>query len=890
MLRRVIHDHSFHTHNTHAQALQLRNIPAPLQLLKQTAESLRQSDTQRKLTLPPNDLLHAQDWTHLEDLIRLLDTLQETTTRFSSSSQVVEACLHGPAFQCSHCDFYTTNVSAFRRHCTIFHKQTMHRTQFALAHCYAQHGLPTCKLCQQSFTTWRSFQSHLERGCQVIQAGPCSCIPAPAASAPTGISEPGFMPPCTDASRGLRLLTNEEMQPFLQHSFGPRIIAIMHERAWHRIAREREACQYLKERCFLCNTHCTRLQDLNAHFRQQHPDLWSGVTEKAVVLTNLHASADAPCDCCGSLFRTHTCPVFVQLAVMLLHGAALDEPSIEAHNAVRLRCDICMEIFTDSTLLSQHLQQAHAVQGLNFNASRDVMPGTTACTHCGMNFDTLEGVRSHVVQGRCLHYDPRATAETADIDERWRQACLEGQLHHILKPPMTRLHLTLHCQLCGKVYRRAADLAAHLMGSHSRIWRQAQRLTMLLVGLIYGPGQCCCNPSIGHKRGSHVCVPLRQLAMSYHRMELQPFVPFPITDDVLASLFSHALTRDRRFQLESVLANRQFELLWQDADLIHCLSTTCLHCGQQHSAADLCLHLREAHIHSHPMLTFYMEQFVAKIQQMNEMDHQCSFCVLIFNLPACMVTHPNATARHALVESHFKGQCPYTLQLSWIFACLLNGGRLGNDTNRADIGQPDLGNIPESHAHAGPCAEAGIQSEIPKAPKAKRKAARQSSTVATTRSTKRTSPATPTTTDHFGHTARPGDQLAAKKRLFCHVLLPQTGGSLDLAAEGDLGMAPTGTESHQRCAKDAPETTPPEEHADRDAQPHQSDCQSLGPGQAVSGISAEWLDTTGQVLAVPPVEPTDQSLGAQAPDRRSRWAKCWRMSRRFRRWHVNNPK
>ena len=863
MLRRVLHDHSFQTHHTHFHALQLHNIPTPLQLLKRTAERLRQSDAQRRQTLPPQDLLHTQDWTHLDDLIRLLDMLQETNSSGSPSTQVVEACSLGPVFQCSHCDFYTSNISVFRRHCTISHRQTMHRTQFALAHGYALNGLPTCKLCHQSFTTWRSFQNHLERGCQVKQAGPCSCVPDTAAPAFTGITEPGFMPPSTDASRGLRLLTDAEMRPFLQHSFGPRIIGIMQERTWHRIARERDACQFLKERCFLCNTHCSRLQDLNAHYRQQHPDLWTGVTEKAVVLTNLYACDEAPCDCCGSLFRNHTCPVFVQLAVMLLHGAALDEPCIEDQQLMRLRCDICMELFPNSALLSQHLQQAHDLQGLNFNESRDVMPGTTACTHCGMNFHTVDGVKSHVVQGRCLHYDPRATAETLEMKDTWTQACLEGQLHQILKPPMTRLHLTLHCQMCGKVYRRAADLAAHLMGSHSRLWRQAQRLTLLLVGLIYGPGQCCCNPSIGHKRSSHVCIPLRQLAMCYHRMGLQPFAPFPITDDVLANLFSPDLSRERRFSLERALANRQFALLWQDADLIHCLSTTCLQCGQLHAAADLCLHLREAHILSHPMLTFYMEQFVAMMHHQNELDHQCSFCVLIFNLPARVVSQPDASARYALAESHFKGQCPYTLQLAWIFACLLNGRRLGHDTIRADFSRSDLGDLPEPQAHVGPHLEAGIKPEITEAPKAKRKAARQSRPTTANRTAKRSCPTTPAPTDHPGHPTRPGDQLAAKKRLFCHVLLPQAGGSSHLAVEGDAELASDRGGPGQHLTQDAATTTTPEMHADGDAQSHQPHSKGLGQRPSVLGVGEERLDPPRQVLAIPPVELPDQGSDAQ---------------------------
>ena len=90
-------------------------------------------------------------------------------------------------------------------------------------------------------------------------------------------------------------------------------------------------------------------------------------------------------------------------------------------------------IFNSGTDIAQHLQLVHNLQGLNFNASRDVIPDPTACAHCGIIFQTIDGVKSHVVQGRCQYYDPRATAETLEVEPRWQQACLDGQLHCVAK-------------------------------------------------------------------------------------------------------------------------------------------------------------------------------------------------------------------------------------------------------------------------------------------------------------------------------------------------------------------------------------------------------------------------------------------------------------------------
>ena len=109
------------------------------------------------------------------------------------------------------------------------------------------------------------------------------------------------------------------------------------------MARENAANDFLSRRCFLCTMQFSRIQELNAHFRQQHGDVWPGVTEKAIQLSNLYAD-EPPCVFCGALFRTHTCPVFTQLSVMLLYGAMLDEPvSDQLVQPTRQRCEIYLQ-------------------------------------------------------------------------------------------------------------------------------------------------------------------------------------------------------------------------------------------------------------------------------------------------------------------------------------------------------------------------------------------------------------------------------------------------------------------------------------------------------------------------------------------------------------------
>ena len=149
----------------------------------------------------------------------------------------------------------------------------------------------------------------------------------------------------------------------------------------------------------------------------------------------------------------------------------------------------------------------------------------------------MQGLKSHIVQGRCQHFNPQACPETLPVDDLWRQACLDGKLMEILQSPQNRMRLTIVCQACGKGCRRSSDLALHLQSSHARLWRLSKRLTQILVAALYQQ-QCYCNPSVGTKRIGHICLPLRQLAMSFHRLGHEPFAPMLITEQVL----QHVLT------------------------------------------------------------------------------------------------------------------------------------------------------------------------------------------------------------------------------------------------------------------------------------------------------------------------------------------------------------
>eukprot|EP00435_Cladocopium_sp_Y103_P068199 s396_g31.t1 len=697
MLRQIACDHAYRTGHTNRQALQLHHIPTPLQLLRTAANQLLKSVSQRSSTLPSDDITLQLSWTPLQQLIDRLNAAQDLGTTLVEPSSLAQAL-----YQCNQCDFATSDVSVFRRHCTAEHGMPMTRTQMAPISDFSTDGLPTCKHCHKSFTTWRSFAVHVERGCEAILLGPrafTSLIPpATASTYMVGSSLAAH----ELAVRGQTMLTETDLQVLRQSAFGHQLCNIVERRAWRELEREHVACEFLRKHCILCNHQFNRLQDLNAHYRLVHGQFWEGVPTRATVLTNTWAS-ERPCPYCGALFKNHTCPVWVQVAVLLLFGAGPvhpDEPA-PAEASIPLRCEVCLDPFSTSEELVTHLQTAHQLQGLTFNLNRDSVAGEPACSHCGALYTSIASLRSHIVQGRCGQFSPYAVEDSLPVESTWIEACTLGTMKIVLGQPMERLRLTTRCQMCGVHYSRAADLAGHLQGAHPKLWRQAQQLTMLLVSLMYTKGTCTCNPSTGQRRLSHVCLPLRQLSMLFCKMEGKLFAPFQVSESILECMLSRQLDRGLRFRLEQVAASRSFDQLWQAEDVLAVLRRQCIYCALEMDASALCQHLREAHPGTHPAVSFYIGHLTTFMMKLQLVDYQCYACQQIFNLPQQLDEHGTPAARQKLAQSHLLHNCPCLLQVALFLTGLINDGRFCDEPPRSVGSTADPGHLQGPGPHVG---------------------------------------------------------------------------------------------------------------------------------------------------------------------------------------------
>ena len=388
MLRQVACDHAFRTGHSNQQALSLAGLPTPLQLLRAAAKQLLRSITQRMSLLHADDLALQLPWSHLEDLVNTLDSTQDLCPRLVEPAVSRVAPSDTDIYHCSLCDFIANDVATLRRHCTMIHGKMVTRHHFAIASQFTHTGLPECKYCGQLFTTWRRFQVHIERGCQVLYTGPCAIEPTTvqgvqAYMTGTALAAGEF------AVRHSTMIPETELSNLRGTPFGLALCQILEQWDWDRLAELPEACQYLAKRCILCGLHYNRVQELNAHYRTMRGQYWEGVPQRAVYMSNTWAT-ERPCPFCGALFKSHLCPVWVQVAVLLLYGVGVphDTPDNVEAPSPNLRCEVCLDQFEDLASLTEHLRNAHALQGMTFNVARDSVAGSPACAHCGALHDT----------------------------------------------------------------------------------------------------------------------------------------------------------------------------------------------------------------------------------------------------------------------------------------------------------------------------------------------------------------------------------------------------------------------------------------------------------------------------------------------------------------------
>ena len=156
------------------------------------------------------------------------------------------------------------------------------------------------------------------------------------------------------------------------------------------------------------------------------------------------------------------------------------------------------------------------------------------------------------------------------------------------------------------------------------------------------------------------------------------------TDQMLHSILSPKLHSLDKHRIEHLLAQRQFSALWQDIEVLHTMSCSCIFCGTSLATSDLTLHLREEHPCKHDTVVFCMEQLLPVVHALNTEDYRCQLCRLIYNLPSHLRPDETLAERQALLSSISKARAPCSCNSS---SCLLHCCRaIACNMDREDLG------------------------------------------------------------------------------------------------------------------------------------------------------------------------------------------------------------
>lgn len=641
MIRMILGDHPYATHHTHQQVFHLYSLAPPLELLSALAMGLLRRIHRRDQLLQPDDFLRRLDWSHLHDVLALIQCIRQTAPEvpiaLDPAAPVQTQALHG----CQYCSFATRCVANLRRHLTTHHQHRQFRTSDTSPLDMSLQGKPQCSHCLIMFTTWNQFFIHVQRDCcQASHSGQALR------------SEPSPLP-------------NVMIQPELElhaasQPFWPDLQQFLNADDWTALGNRQDVTAYLSNHCVFCGMWCNRFQEMHGHYKLYHQDQTRGSVAKGVQLSHI-LQQTSPCLLCGKTFhRVHSCPAALQVGALRLQ---MMDPEVR-HHAERT-CDICIQQFDDASQLYGHMSLEHGLTINDWCPSRDSQEGNDICRHCGASFESRSGLRRHITEGRCGSFDPLASPNPIDTTGKWGAWLSTGDFTALTAHQ--RLQLTTVCQFCGMKYMRTGHVVAHLLQSHGALWTASQTMLRFLLQAVMAKRGCTCNPQAHEVGLAHVCTSLRQIAMMLAHTDTHLFVPAQFTAAALSPALECLNQAALTHRLIDVLTERNFSQLWQDSLILQGLRSRCVLCGGHYKPAALMRHLLTMHPQTSAWATQIAFQLYVVMQNLQHQDYQCLFCQQVFNLPPDFDA-PMSLDRLQTLHSHFVSSCPVVLQI----ACLLH--------------------------------------------------------------------------------------------------------------------------------------------------------------------------------------------------------------------------
>eukprot|EP00438_Fugacium_kawagutii_P001696 Skav202610 [mRNA] locus=scaffold2348:196242:201056:+ [translate_table: standard] len=311
------------------------------------------------------------------------------------------------------------------------------------------------------------------------------------------------------------LVAPGELDRLRGEDWGRRLLQNLGE--WDTILADDAVVDQLGGACILCGMWCGRMQEYTLHVQHHHSAVYqymSPISQQIVKKLTYQSDNEHACGICHIHYKSmHTCKVASQLALLV----GLTQAPAALHT-----CMLCQEELDSLTELQMHLLQAHGMKTIVWNQSRDALRGEPQCRHCLQRYNTMNGLKQHIQNGRCMVFDGNARPQAPEVDEQLFAAFWSGQIRSRLEDADTRLRLAHICQVCERQYDRSADLMVHLQQAHADLYHRSMRLQKWLIHRLYGQLGCLCSPVVENESPEHVCPIFVQMAITHtkYRIEL----------------------------------------------------------------------------------------------------------------------------------------------------------------------------------------------------------------------------------------------------------------------------------------------------------------------------------------------------------------------------------
>ena len=160
-LRSIFHAPVHLDHIPHHRFLTMHRLKDPLKTLYKLCKTTLQREQARHHRLDTTDIL--QSWTpeHLQQCLQQLELcIQSRRQSASSSISVFPYCCH-------HCDLQVEIQVGLQAHLSKTHHDIPGQLRSFIPETDLQEGLPTCKRCHKTFTSWSALKHHIEYRCNL---------------------------------------------------------------------------------------------------------------------------------------------------------------------------------------------------------------------------------------------------------------------------------------------------------------------------------------------------------------------------------------------------------------------------------------------------------------------------------------------------------------------------------------------------------------------------------------------------------------------------------------------------------------------------------------------------------------------------------------------------